>query len=225
MIVYLTLFSLTNMDKYPKTLHFDFSPGTTSDDRIATDFTGVIDTPIVITEKLDGENNSMTNGGVYARSHADYTISPWSSKVRELHSIIRNGISNDLYLFGEGMSAIHSIEYQKLTSHFYLFGARYKGIWSSWEEIEDYAYLLEIPTVPVLYKGIVKDYKELRSLIEKFVKEESTLGGLREGVVCRKAGEFNDEEFSTSVFKWVRKDHVTTNEHWTKCWKKANIKY
>jgi hypothetical protein len=32
--------------------------------------------PIVITEKLDGENNAMTNKGVYARSHTDFTIYP-----------------------------------------------------------------------------------------------------------------------------------------------------
>jgi len=28
------------------------------------------------------------------------------------------------------------------------------------------------------------------------------------------AGEFKDEQFSTSVAKWVRKDHVQSDEHW-----------
>lgn len=64
------------MDKYPRTLHFQNSPGTTSDDRIATDVSSLVGVTIVITEKLDGENNSMTSKGLYARSHADFTISP-----------------------------------------------------------------------------------------------------------------------------------------------------
>lgn len=211
------------MDKYPRTYHFDFSPGTTSDDRIARNFENIIGRPIVITEKLDGENNSMISDGVYARSHTDFTISPWSAKVRELHSILKHSISKDLYIFGEAMSATHSIEYEELTSHFYMFGARYKGLWSAWEEVEEYAYLLDLPTVPVLFKGTVNSYKELKELIEDLVSQKSALGGIREGVVARVAKQFNDDAFSTCVFKWVRKDHVQTDEHWTKHWKWANI--
>ena len=211
------------MDKYPRTYHFNFSPGTTSDDRIAQDVTGVIGVPIIITEKLDGENNCMINKGVYARSHTDFTISPWSSKVRQLHSILKHSISEGLHLFGEGMSAIHSIEYENLTSHFYLFGVREKEIWLSWQEVEDYAFLLDLPTVPVLFKGTVNSYKELKQLIDDLVAQPSILGGKREGIVCRVAKEFSDEEFEKSIFKWVRKDHIQTTEHWTKHWKWAKI--
>jgi hypothetical protein len=215
------------MDKYPKTLHYQWSPGTDSSDRFLYDTSTFINEPIVILEKLDGENNSFTNKGVYARSHAAFTTSPWSSKVRELHSIIKHGISEDLYIFGEAMSAIHSIEYTNLISHFYIFGARYNGVWSSWEEVEDYAFLLDLPTVPVLYKGIVKSEKELKELTEYFAKQESCCGGEREGIVCRLQREFTDEEFQTSVAKIVRKGHIQTNEHWTKRWqwnKNINIK-
>ena len=212
------------MDKYPRSLHFQWSPGTTSDDRFAYDISKLIGTPIVITEKLDGENNSMTCEGVYARSHTDFTISPWSAKIRQLHDTLKSYISKDLYIFGEGMSAVHSIEYEKLESHFYVFGARYKGVWSSWQEVEDYAFLLDLPTVPVVFKGVVNSEKELRELTEKLVKEESLVGGKREGVVCRVQREFADEEFETCLAKWVRKGHVTTGQHWTKSWKWANIK-
>jgi hypothetical protein len=206
-------------------MHLPFSPGTTSDDRLAESVIPLLRKKIVITEKLDGENNSMINKGVFARSHTDFTISPWSQKVRELHSIIKDSISEGLYLFGEGMAAIHSIEYENLTSAFYLFGARYEGIWSSWEEVEDYAYLLDIPTVPVLFKGEFDTDKELISKIMQLVSEPSALGGLREGIVIRCADSFTDEEFSNSLMKWVRKDHVKTDAHWTKNWKKAKIDY
>ena len=212
------------MDKYPRTYHFDFSPGTTSDDRIAKDFSNIIGVPIILTEKLDGENNSLTSKGVYARSHTDFTISAWSSKVRQLHNVLKHGISEDLYIFGEAMSAIHSIEYTELISHFYMFGARYKGTWSSWQEVEDYAFLLDLPTVPVLFKGTVNSYRELKELVEGLVYKPSALGGIREGIVGRVQREFADEEFENCVFKWVRKDHVTTNEHWTKHWRWSKVK-
>ena len=104
-----------------------------------------------------------------------------------------------------------------------MFGARYKNIWSSWEEVEEYAYLLDLPTAPILFKGTVDSYKELKALIEKLVAEPSALGGIREGVVARVAKEFSDDEFSSSVFKWVRKDHVQTDKHWTKNWKWAKL--
>jgi hypothetical protein len=204
-------------------MHFTWSPGTTSDDRFAYDISKLIGVPIVITEKADGENNSMTNKGVYARSHVNFTISPWSAKVRELHSILKHSISDDLYIFGEAMSAIHSIEYTNLTSHFYMFGARYRGVWSAWDEVEDYAFLLDLPTVPVLFKGIVNSEKELQDLTEKLVKEQSVLGGEREGIVCRVQRAFSDDEFETCVAKWVRKGHVQTDAHWTKNWKSAKI--
>lgn len=212
------------MKKYPKTPHLYWSKGLQNDDRMSKDISGLIGVPIVITEKLDGENNSMTSDGVYARSHVDFTVSPWSSKVRELHSVLKSSISEELYIFGEAMSAIHSIEYTNLTSHFYMFGARYKGIWSSWDEVEDYAFLLDLPTVPVLFKGIVNSEKELQALTEELVKQESACGGQREGLVCRVQREFSDDEFETCVAKIVRANHVTTNEHWTRSWKWSNIK-
>jgi hypothetical protein len=44
------------VDKYPRTYHFPFSPGTTSDDRIAKNTNILYKRPVIITEKLDGEN-------------------------------------------------------------------------------------------------------------------------------------------------------------------------
>jgi hypothetical protein len=211
------------MSKYPKTFHFRWSPGTDSSDRFAYDISKLIGAPIVITEKLDGSNTCFTNKDVFGRSHVAPTQNTWDSKVRELHSVLKSSISEDLYIFGEAMSAVHSIEYTNLTSHFYMFGARYKGVWSSWDEVEDYAFLLDLPTVPVLFKGIVNSEKELRELTEELVKQESVLGGSREGIVCRVQREFNDEEFGTCVAKIVRANHVQTDSHWTKNWSWSKV--
>jgi hypothetical protein len=100
---------------------------------------------------------------------------------------------------------------------------RDNNIWVPWEKVEEYSYLFDIPTVPVLFKGVVNSEKELKALVEKLAKEPSELGGQREGIVARVAGMFHNDDFSTNVLKWVRKDHVTTDEHWTRNWKKAKL--
>ena len=104
--------------KYPRTFHFPFSPGATSDDKISDDVSELIGQEIVILEKLDGENTNFVKDGVYARSHASFTISPWSHEVRMMYSMIRNDIYDNLSLFGENMEGIHSIEYLNLESFF-----------------------------------------------------------------------------------------------------------
>ena len=211
------------MSKYNRTYHLPWSPGTTGDDRIAPSVKSLIGIDLVITEKLDGENCGMSNKGVYARSHAAFTTSPWSREVRAIHEGIKSSIDEDVFIFGENMEGIHSIEYSNLSSYFYIFGVRDNNIWIPWEGVEEYAYLLDLPTVPVLFKGQVSSEKELKSLTESLVSQPSALGGKREGIVVRNEDMFHNEDFSTNVMKWVRKGHVTTDEHWTRNWKKAKI--
>jgi hypothetical protein len=212
------------MSKYPRTYHFPFSAGVTNDDRVADTMSNLIGQEIVITEKLDGENCGMTDGGVYARSHVAYTTSDWSREVRALHKlVVEDELGDGVFLFGENLEGIHSIEYTNLTSYFYIFGIRDNNIWIPWGKVEEYAYLFDIPTVPVLFKGIVNSEKELKELVEKLSKETSELGGQREGVVARVAGMFHNDDFDKNVIKWVRKGHIQTDAHWTRNWKKAKI--
>jgi hypothetical protein len=180
---------------------------------------------VVITEKLDGSNTCFTKDFCFGRSHTTPTNNPWDVKVRELHSILRHSISDGMWLFGEGMEAIHSITYSNLTSVFYLFNIRYDNKWLSCQEIEDYAYILDIPTVPVLYRGIFTSEKELKDTIINLAEQPSALSGEREGVVIRVADEFDDQMFPVYVQKYVRSNHVRTDEHWQRKWQKANINF
>lgn len=212
------------INKYNRTYHLPWSPGTTSDDRFAPNVDGLLGKEIVITEKLDGENTGMVDAGVYARSHGAFTTSPWSREVRALHKLkVENVLGEGVYLFGENMEGIHSIEYSNLTSYFYMFGVRDYNKWESWKTVEDYSYILEIPTVPVLFKGIVNSEKELKTIVEDLVSKPSALGGLIEGVVVRNAGSFDDKDFIDNLQKWVRKNHVTTDTHWQRNWEKAKL--
>ena len=212
--------------KYPRTYHFRFSPGATNDDRINDDFSNLLGKDIVILEKLDGSNTAFSNTAVFGRSHVEPTRNSWDVKMWKLHDRIKSSIDNDMYIFGENMYGIHSIEYSELTSYFYMFGVRYRDMWLSWDEIEEISYLLDIPTVPVLFKGFTTVSKTLEGLVKDYATQPSDLGGLREGVVVRLRNSFHDDDFSNSLLKYVRKDHVQTSDvHWTRDWKKAIIKY
>lgn len=211
------------MSKYNRTYHLPFSPGTTNDDRISNSVESLLGIDIVITEKLDGENTGMIRDGVFARSHAAFTTSAWSREVRQLHNLIKSSIDSDVFIFGENMEGIHSIEYSKLDSYFYMFGVRDNNIWIPWESVEEYSYLLDVPTVPVLYKGVINTSKELKDIVESLVSQPSELGGKREGIVIRNSNMFHNDDFSDNVMKWVRKGHVQTDEHWSRNWKKAKI--
>ena len=104
-----------------------------------------------------------------------------------------------------------------------MFGVRDNNIWVTWDQVEEYAYLLDLNIVPVLFRGVINTEKELMSLINIFMKEDSLVGGEKEGVVVRTTGVFHNDDFDKNVAKFVRKDHVQTDEHWTRKWKKAKI--
>ncbi|UTW68262.1 RNA ligase family protein [bacterium SCSIO 12643] len=102
---------------------------------------------LILTEKLDGQNNCFNKHGVFARSHTAPTEHPWDKPLRERWKLIKNDLNN-LEIFGENMYGIHSIAYNKLESFFYVFAVRDKDLWLSWEEVKFYAEMLDFPVVP-----------------------------------------------------------------------------
>ncbi len=221
--------------KYGRTYHFPFSPGTTSDDRFNhTYWEDIQQIEILVhTEKLDGENNCLNQFGVFARSHVAPTTSPWTNQIRERWQLIKNDLG-DIELFGENLYAVHSIEYQRIEEYYYIFAVRCMDKWLSWEEVKFYASMFDLPTVPELKVEAVENLTEsgLRVQIESWAKEPSVFGSrnpftaegcTREGVVTRNIGEYSVSEFMHNVFKYVRKGHVKTDEHWTRNWKRAKL--
>jgi len=221
--------------KYGRTFHYPFSPGTTSDDRINHNYwldMEAIET-IVHTEKMDGENTCLNQYGVFARSHATPTRHPWANYLKERWNSIKNDLG-DVEIFGENIYAIHSIQYENIEHHFYVFGVRYLDKWLSWEEVKFYAGMLDFPTVPEI--EIVEPEKQVsfEENILEIVKEESIFQSIdnqallpctMEGIVSRNTHEYEVANFKKNVFKYVRKDHVNTDEHWTRNWKRAPLKW
>lgn len=221
--------------KYGRTFHFPFSPGTTSDDKINTNYwQDLVKIPCLVhTEKLDGENNCINRHGVFARSHATPTTSQWTSFLRQKWAIIRHDLGEQ-EIFGENLYAIHSIEYPRLETHFFVFGVREQDKWLSWEETCFIAGVFDLPTVPVLHTSTTPtDKRNFEKGILELASKESAYGSVdvvdrkncsMEGVVTRNVEEYGIDEHSSNVFKYVRKGHVKTDEHWTRNWKRAPLK-
>jgi len=202
--------------KYNRTMHVPWSPGGTNDDKIADDVSTLLNIPIVITEKIDGSNTSLEWDGCYARTHAGPPTHTSFDGLKSLHATLKHQISPNVQLFGEWCYALHSIPYTKLPGYFLLFNVRYlqENLWASWDEVRMWAEDLNLPTVPVLFSGTVESEEKLQDLTEWLCSEKSAFGETREGVVIRVARAFEDSEFSETVMKWVRKDHVQTSDHW-----------
>ena len=215
--------------KYPRTYHLPYSPGATKDDKKLQDgwFKHYKGREIVITEKLDGENIHMTSKDCYARSDGAPTRSPWSRNIWDpnggLYWDKQPLINEDETIFGENLYGEHSIHYNKLTDYFHLFAVNNGTYWYGWDLVKDFAMVLEIPYVPELWRGVVNTEKELQDIVEDLVKQPSVYGDTREGIVMRVTKYFKTDDFSKYVCKWVRPNHVQTDEHWTKHWKKANL--
>jgi RNA ligase len=220
--------------KYGRTYHYPFSPGTTSDDRIAHDYWEHLQCipNLIHTEKLDGENNCLSKLGVFARSHAAPTTSPWTESLRRFWQLFKHDLG-DLEIFGENLYAIHSIEYRKLEHHFYVFGVREHDRWLSWDETQFYATMLDLPTIPIVKTestpGEQKLFEaEMLVLVNGAgafdpydVNDKKTT--TMEGIVSRNADSYGVDAFANNVFKYVRKGHVKTDEHWTRKWKRASL--
>lgn len=222
--------------KYERTYHYPFSPGTTNDDRINHNYWQDMQawSGLVHTEKLDGENTCLNRYGVFARSHAAPTDHPWAGYLKERWQLIRRDLG-DLEIFGENLYAIHSIEYPELAAHFFVFAVREGEHWLPWEAVKFYAGMLDFPVVPELETGALPEQEATFSAqVEQMAQEVSVFGSVeardqspcsREGVVSRNIDGFPVGQLGKHVLKYVRAQHVKTDTHWRRNWRRAPLKW
>ncbi len=219
------------MNKYPRTPHLPCSPEIHSDDKVCNlvDLKNIIDGQydVVILEKLDGGCTKLSDRGVFARSHIKPTSCSSFDYIKNVHYYPNQlEIAHNLKVFGENMFAIHSIEYTGLTDYFYVFNIleKDKERFMSYDIMKVWAENHGMQTVPLIYMGKIPSIVWLENFLKEELLKPSALGGTREGFVIRLRKSFHQDDFSKNVFKYVRKGHVQTDEHWSKNWKQALLK-
>ena len=201
--------------KYPRTAHVPWSPGATEDDVIIDTVDCFAGREVVVTEKMDGENTTMYKDHVHARS-IDSRYHPSRTRVAALHAEIRYKLQDNQRICGENMFWVHSLVYTKLKAYFLMFNAWEDSTCLSWDDTKLLADKLGLTLVPELYRGTfdVDTIKELWG-----ADKWSTM----EGYVVRVVEPFERDDFQQSVAKFVRKDHVQTDEHWLRSGGELNM--
>lgn len=200
-----------NKIKYPRTFHMPNSPGKSKDDNVLSSLEHFYNKEIVASIKMDGENTTCYNDYIHARSldSTDHISQHW---MKSFHANWSYLIPKNWRICGENLYAKHSIHYFNLDAFFQIY-----SIWNeyniclNWKDTIHWANnVLNIPTVKVLYQGTFK-----QNIIDELtnIKYDEN-GDTVEGIVIRLSDEFHYNDFHKSVAKWVRANHVQTDQHW-----------
>jgi hypothetical protein len=200
------------------------------------------DLPVVVTVKMDGSNAMITRPpeimpdpsrhrpahGVAARNgkHATHdAFDLLKKRNREQYGV---KIPPHIQICGKWLFARHSIHYTDpedcddpecddhagaVRNYFQVFGVydnRF-DIWLSWPEVEEWAAKIGAETVPVVDKRVF-EYPD--HVYEIYPKADRLIQNGHEGIVIRSALPFHYGQFESRLGKYVRENHVTTDEHW-----------
>ena len=213
--------------KYPSTPHWPQSAKVHRDDTIHHDGTIFVGMPVVVTEKIDGGNTCLWNGEVYARSVQTPSGDGWFAMVKKHHGWKTNDPQMaDIAFYGEDVYGIHSIVYDAVSEDqtYRLFAVRDANVFMPWDEVEAYATDLSVLTAEVLFRGTFDSEDEITEFFRDELPKPSALGGEREGFVMRNQDSFKSTEFRTNVCKYVRPNHVQTDQHWRRNWQPCKIR-
>jgi hypothetical protein len=196
--------------KYFRTFHLPWSQGATDDDKIlsakeiAEHFLPMDDA--YVSMKMDGENTTIGKGYSHARSLD--SKHHWSrDHIKALAAQLYNDIPSGWRICGENMMAKHSIKYDELESFFLVF-----SIWDehnvklSLDDTIEFCEVLDLKMVPIIKRAPfskIEFFKDFRFDLQN-----------NEGYVVSNAKSFHWDDARKNIAKWVRKNHVQTDEHW-----------
>ena len=145
--------------KYPRTMNLPWSGSESSDDVWWDDTIPFNDKEVIVTEKLDGECTSIyPDGHIHARS-IDTRHHDSRSWVKQLAARIAHDIPEHHRICGENVFAWHSIFYTELPTYFFVYGIYQGDLCLPWDEVEEICELLDLQTVPVIYRGLWDENK------------------------------------------------------------------
>ena len=217
---------MTDRTKYPRTMNLPWSHSESSDDVWWDDCADFEGKEIVLTEKLDGECTTIyPDGHVHARS-IDTSHHPSRSWIKQEAARFAHDIPAGYRICGENVFAYHSIFYTELPSYFFVYGIYDGDRCLSWDDVEELCVLLELQTVPVIHRGTWEEGEvrnmwtgegafptfgsdvDVPSYPDDFTPCEA------EGYVARIAASFVYSDFRRNCAKYVRANHVQTDQNW-----------
>lgn len=216
---------MSDFFRFPHTSHLVWlGQGSPRDDKVLSlaDAEELLAGEVVVEEKLDGANLGFSfgsDGSIRVQNRGQYLQTPFRGQFSRLGSWLamhRNGLeaalAPDLILFGEWCAARHSLGYSSLPDWFLGFDVYDRSAGSFWSTQRRNRLFseIEIPTVPVRYRGRTS----LTELTRLLSSEHSLFqAGPMEGLIVRKEG----DEWLTSRAKIVRADFTQAiTEHWSK---------
>jgi hypothetical protein len=153
--------------------------------------------------------------------HLPWSYHPTRTWVQNLQSKIGWEIPEGWRICGENLAGRHAIKYRNLPSYFFAFSVwDENNICLSWDDTVAYCKMLGLELAPVMMR--VTFDERLNDLLDKnsdialsCIPSPPSFSNEIEGYVIRIADSFTYDEFSKSVAKYVRADHVDpTNTHW-----------
>lgn len=198
--------------KYPRTYHLPWSPGRTKDDRVLQNVDHFVGKKVVVTEKMDGECTTVYSDGVMHARSLDSKSHPSRDWLKAKMPRSIYDLPSGWRVCGENVYAKHSIHYKYLWDYFLVF-----SIWNdsnvclSWEDTVEWCRLLGLTHVPILWYG--EWSIDVLGSFTDYIKVEGE-DDEQEGYVVRLYDSFPFDKFDVSVAKYVRKNHVQTDQHW-----------
>ena len=207
--------------KYPSTSYFDFSPSKTNiRETEDIDISHLVNVPLIVTVKMDGSNAKLTKDYVAARNGRQANHRSFDM-LKQIHSKIKykigDVINKDIIIFGEWLYSKHSIHYVNdlsLDDLFQVFGMynTKTRMWLGWDAVVFETLALDFCTVPVVTHLEETKEWELTNKICELAEEQISKG--HEGIVVRSALPIHYGQFGQLVGKYVRANHVQTDDHW-----------
>jgi RNA ligase len=181
----------------PRTYHLPGSAGSPVQPDLSW-----LDSELVVTEKMDGGSLTFTRDAVHAGSW-DAGTHPWDRPAKALWAMTAHRVPDDWRVCGASMWARRSIAYTDLPGVFLVF-----GIWDEtdtllgWDDTVDWAERLELPVVPVLYRGA--SLSEARAAWARRCDPATSAG-----FMVRTAGRIAAVDVPYRLLAWVRPGHTS----------------
>ena len=196
--------------KYPSTQYLPNSP---SCDGTLPNWNSFLHLPVIATIKMDGGNVCLTRQGVVARNGESANHSSFSL-LKERAVVYCSKIPEGIQIFGEWLFARHSIAYENelaLENYLQIFSVwdQNKELFLGWDQVEKWAEILEVPTVPVIGKYIFKSSIEAENTITTIAEDVIDQG--HEGIVLRLVYPFHYGLFEGYVTENKKSTKATTS--------------